>query len=523
MAVAAQAAVYDFIPPITMPQWIVTCSLILGVYDSASKAGDSELQKRAITDLLLLPQQVLTKHGRGGASMRRRLGPSVTARCRGVCDKLRRQYGIVGPATHDGDALALTTSEPCMAAPSTLNLTTPATSAPSRKQWDRAVKRSRFTATVADLTDPIVQNAALRELLPLSVPSTTLPALPIDTPRVTLEDGEETTQLLVSLAFSDSSAGPSGWSNGILLGLLKHAACRTGIITLLRDMLNGHVPHESRSSLLACQLLALKQSSGALRIVCIPELFYRMAAKIAVKKVRATAASLLQPHQYSLGVPGGREQLLRSIQHALTNPDPDSHLALLKVVISKAYNNCDRAAMLGKLYGTPELGQLFRMAEFAYSAPATLLLHKSPDQWIDSCNGLRNGDPLSSLLLSLHLQHIYTSLARVTNTTLYVFTEMVHILGPPRDVMTALGELHKLLARSSQEYDPTQSQFVYFHQDSAPLDKTVTDMLAQHGIPLSQDSVQVMGAIIACDEQVLYEGDALAHSVALEVLNNLEY
>ena len=389
--------------------------------------------------------------------------------------------------------------------------------APSRRQLHRAMKRSRHTATVADLTDPAVLDAVQRELRSRSVQSTTLPAVPIDTPRVTLEDDEETTQLLLNLVLCDSSAGSSGWSGGILLGLVKHTTCRTGIIALLSDMLNGRITNESRPYLLANLLLALNESSGTLRLVCVPELFYRMAAKIAVKRVRATVAALLQRHQYSLGVPGGREQLVRSIQQALTIPVPGCNVALLKVVISKAFDNCDRAVMLSKLYATAELGQLYHMAELAYSTPAGLLLHKCPDHWIQSCNGLRYGDPLSSLLLSLHLHHIYTSLARVTKATLYVFTEMVHIQGSPRDVMTAFCELQKLLAKSALECDQTQSQFVYFHQDSAPLDKTVTDQPAQHGIPISQDSAQVMGAIIASDEQLVCDGAALANSVALEV------
>ena len=48
MAVAAQAAVYDFIPPMNMTQWVETCSVVLNEYERASKAGASELQTRAM-------------------------------------------------------------------------------------------------------------------------------------------------------------------------------------------------------------------------------------------------------------------------------------------------------------------------------------------------------------------------------------------------------------------------------------------------------------------------------------------
>ena len=37
--------------------------------------------------------------------------------------------------------------------------------------------------------------------------------------------------------------------------------------------------------------------------------------------------------------------------------------------ISNAFNSCDRAAMLQKLYATPQLAPLYRIADFGYSAP----------------------------------------------------------------------------------------------------------------------------------------------------------
>jgi hypothetical protein len=44
--------------------------------------------------------------------------------------------------------------------------------------------------------------------------------------------------------------------------------------------------------------------------------------------------------------------------------------------ISNAFNSCDRALMLSKLYATPQLSSLFCIAHFAYSSPSTLLLQR---------------------------------------------------------------------------------------------------------------------------------------------------
>src|ERR1700722_3606461 len=50
-------------------------------------------------------------------------------------------------------------------------------------------------------------------------------------------------------------------------------------------------------------------------------------------------------------------------------------LIYLSTDIRNAFNNCDRALLLEKLYNTEELRRIFPIVNFAYSSPSKLLLH----------------------------------------------------------------------------------------------------------------------------------------------------
>ena len=104
------------------------------------------------------------------------------------------------------------------------------------------------------------------------------------------------------------------------------------------------------------------------------EMFYRMASVLMVRKATKAAATILQPHQFGVGVKCGAECIVHSLQHSLT--DPPHKVALLKVDITNAFNACDRARVLRELYSTPKLSSLFRIADFAYSGTSELLLQR---------------------------------------------------------------------------------------------------------------------------------------------------
>lgn len=144
------------------------------------------------------------------------------------------------------------------------------------------------------------------------------------------------------------------------------------------------------------------------RPVAIGEYFYRIAAAHAFRVVREYMAELLSPHQYGIGISNGCEKIIHNISHSLTNlsNDPSPPLACLSEI--GEIDTIDRSRLLEKLYSIDELNSLWRIVHFAYNTPSALLLSKT-NVHLQSENGVRQGDPLSSLLFCLGIKDILDS------------------------------------------------------------------------------------------------------------------
>ena len=371
----------------------------------------------------------------------------------------------------------------------------------------RASQTLHSTSTMADLTQLSVREAMQRLHPPLPAGSV-LPVLPADAHQIILEDDDEMMRIIRS-SDNGSASGPSGWGGNMLSSLAESSICRGGIIALLKDITNGNIPDEARQYLLASRLVGLNKPDAGVRPIAVGELFYRLAGVIAVRKVTAAAAELLSPHQYGIGVSGGAERIVHSMQYSLL--DKTVKRAVLKVDISNAFNSCDRAAMLQKLYATPQLAPLYRIADFGYSAPSQLLLQRCDGLSIQSCNGVRQGDPLACLLFCLYMRDVYEAVANQADVTLYAFVDDLHIVGKPVEVMKALTALQTLLPAVSLKCNTAKSHFAYFHRDTAPLNASVLQTLSQHDISIHDDWLEVVGAVIGRDSQAVQAGGGCDH------------
>ena len=291
----------------------------------------------------------------------------------------------------------------------------------------------------------------------------------------------------------------------MLSTLVSSDICRAGIIALMRDMINCRLPAEAAKLLCASRLVGLNKPGGGIRPVAVGELFYRMAGVIMMKKVSGVAAQLLAPHQYGVGVPSGAERILHSVQHSLTDGSTRK-LALLKVDISNAFNTCDRARVLRELYGTPQLGALFRLTHFAYSAPSQLLMQGCDGKSILSSTGVRQGDPLAPLLFCLYMRDVYHKVAEQADVTLYGFFDDLNVVGTPKEVMLALAALQRLLPSMALECNTAKSHFAYFHQADAPLMQCVRDTLARNNIEEHFEWMELVGGVIGKDDTAIRAG-----------------
>ena len=371
----------------------------------------------------------------------------------------------------------------------------------------RASRAAATTLRTLDCNDSAVLQQ-LRQLHP-AASSAPMPALPRDADSpIVLNDNA--LQLLVRRCNNSKAGEPSGWNGAMLAVLADSQICMAGICRLISDITLGRIPPAVRAHITATRLITLAKPNGAPRPIAMGELFYRVAAVHAVRAVSNSARGLLAPHQYGVGVPGGCEYIVHSMQHSLSHIADNRPLAAVKVDISNAFNNCQRPRLLSLLFDTPQLGSLHRLAHWAYSQPTPLIPHckgaASEERFIESANGLRQGDPLSTLLFCLYLKPAIDALASDpafgARIQIYAYVDDVHIVGAFDDVLTAHMQFIQHLRAIELAVNPDKCSLVYFHQRTHPL--TTVQSLAVTGAGLQwteehADSADVLGAAIGVD------------------------
>ena len=371
-------------------------------------------------------------------------------------------------------------------------------------QVRRAAQALNSTTTMADCTDPAVQDM-LRALHPPLSSTAQLPSMPSDTEPIQLED-DSTLRRILRGSNNGAAGGPSGWAGNMLSVLVDSVPCRIGLIRLLQDVINGNIPNTVRPHLLACRLVAINKPGikAGVRPIAMGELFYRVSAILAMHRVRDIAANLLLPHQYGVGVPGGCERIVHSLQHCLT--DRSHRVCALKIDITNAFNTVDRVQLLNKLYAIPQLSPIWRLVQFAYATDSPLLLQRCENVSLSSSNGVRQGDPLSGLLFCLYLQETLAAVAQEASVQPYAYMDDLHVVGTPQQVIHALELLQTQLPHLSLKINTKKSQFIYFHENSHPLPLSVLTSLRQQDISLVDRHTIVLGAVIGATEDDIITG-----------------
>jgi Reverse transcriptase (RNA-dependent DNA polymerase) len=479
--VAQHGRLYDHVNNGNRQQWIATCSHILRRYHLASIADDNAEKADAFADLLLLPGRVLAKVSRGGKRsirrgrrtpttvIRQRLAQQLSGLPLATSEEERKEREPSHTTTHthnpadsDNERDTDLPTNPLIAMPLSLSdsdlisldpfdgLTSEEDRSAARRA-NRLVHHGHIrkaahvlnsTTAKADLSDPEVLEE-LRSLHPPLPEGSLFPSLPATAPLVHFDDDDIEIHRILRHSNNGSSAGPSGWGGNMVSILADDTTCRVALLRLMQDVCNDNIPDAIRDLLLSSHLVALRKPSGGLRPIAVGELFYRIAGSIAVRSVRAAATSLLVPHQYGFGLRNGCEQIVHSLQHSLT--DKDRRCAVLQLDLINAFNCVDRPRLLTTLYNTPQLAPIWRIVNLAYATDSPLLLDRGESQFMSSSNGIRQGDPLSSLLFCFYIKDALADVAQCNQVQPYACMDDIHLEGQPHNLMDALQQLQQSL------------------------------------------------------------------------------
>ena len=231
---------------------------------------------------------------------------------------------------------------------------------------------------------------------------------------------KETLIKLIKRIANGASPGPSGWTAEMLLPLLDDDVCMEGLLQLVNNIAQDLVSWSIKDLVLACRLIAvpkklveahLMSDDLPVRPVAVGEVFYKLAALGVYNDIKPTLDELFVkengPKNFANGSRGASEKAFSVTQAKLETGGP-----LSITLLGDAHNafNCgSRETFLRNLYNEPRLSSTYKITDFAYGAPSTLLLmegSKVVDQ-IQSTQGVRQGDVLSMLLFSILVQPIY--------------------------------------------------------------------------------------------------------------------
>ena len=296
------------------------------------------------------------------------------------------------------------------------------------RRAQRLVRRgflSRAARALAEPTDLAANSAETLEQLRLKHPRGprnpfSLRASP---PVGGLPDEDDVTAAINSFPV-DTAPGPSGWT----VPLLKEAAKRPDFVKFVakiaRQFQLGTLPAQQLFT--ASRLVAIAKKDGGVRPIAVGELFYRLIAKIILRK--DFQPSSLATFQLGVQSPGGVEPAIHLLQEVVAGKI-SGYNYVTALDFKNAFNSVDRLALsTGILANAPEF---FRAARWAYQNPSQLIT--SSGDIIESSQGVRQGDPLGPFFFSLAIRATLEGLQRdLTNEA----------TGPPPILIAYLDDIY---------------------------------------------------------------------------------
>ena len=183
--------------------------------------------------------------------------------------------------------------------------------------------------------------------------------------------------------------------------------------------------------------------------------------------------------------------------------------------MANAFNSINRAALLQAAYSQPDLAPCWRMVAFAYGQPSLLLMAgdsavADDAAYLLSENGVRQGDPLSSMLFSLAMRKVYSRIAAELQAGCYAFIDDSHGVGYLSQCWQVWQQLPEQLAPLGLQLNVTKCELTCFHVATdaqvAALhgdDRQALASFQASGVTINTRCMRVLGCVVGATDALV--------------------
>lgn len=256
------------------------------------------------------------------------------------------------------------------------------------------------------------------------------------------------------------AAGQSGHTNA-LLKTLAMDGIDDEFFPLLTKWFNLVLRNRGGPSRLwtVGRVALIDKPTGGYRSLAVGETLVRVLTRTVVFAKRIAASHILAPHQVSVGVKGGLEQLTQAfagLSRLLENAN--GQLAIAATDVSNAYNCVQRAAAADAIWR--DMPDIYPLFEWLYGTASFLVLASGATvAMIES--GLRQGCPLASLVFNLTIRLPLVEAQKVAPSTLIMFyADDGNLKGPASEVKEAVMVLVEAFAKVGLSFNCAKSIYL---------------------------------------------------------------